>query len=62
MTPEETKTMSATKVAECLVECNKWRRGEPPYNHGSPKPPVTPREFDAILDRAVELLTEVHNG
>lgn len=58
MTPEKIKTMPAAKVAELITECNKWRNGEPPYNYGWNKPPLTPREFDAILDRAVELLNE----
>lgn len=56
MTPEKIKTMSAAEVAERIAELNKWRKGEPPYNYGWNKPPLTPIEFDAILDRAVELL------
>ena len=61
MTIEQIKAMSAAEVAKHLVEHNKWRRGEPPYNYGLvPKQhPFTPYELGAIIDRAAEILKEV---
>lgn len=59
MTPEEIKAMSAAKVAECLVEYQKYRRGEPPYAYGGDNHPFTPMELGDIINRAVEILKEV---
>ena len=61
MTPEEIKIMSAAKVAKHLVEYQKYRRGEPPYDYGiTPhRQPFTAKELGAIIDRAVEILKEV---
>lgn len=56
MTPEQIKTMSAAKVAKCLQEYQKWRRGEPPYAYGSDNHPFTPCELGDIINRAIELL------
>jgi hypothetical protein len=63
MTLEEIKAMSAAVVAEQLQEYQKYRRGEPPYDYGiTPhRQPFTAKELGAIIDRAVELLTEAHN-
>ena len=60
MTHEEIKAMSASEVAECLIEHQKWRRGEPPYPFGADNDLFTPRELGAIIDCAIELLKEVH--
>lgn len=65
MTPEEIKAMSAAKIAKYLVEYQKWRRGEPPYDYvviPSHRQPFSAKELGAIIDRAVELLKEAHNG
>ena len=62
MTLEEIKAMSAAEVAEQLVEYQKYRRGEPPYDYGTDKQPFTPRELGDIINRAIELLKEVRNG
>ena len=60
MTLDEIKEMSAAEVAKHLVEYQKWRRGEPPYNYGlTPKHPFTPYELGAIIDRAVKILKGV---
>lgn len=61
MTLEEIKAMSAKEIAKHLVEYQKWRRGESPYDYGLvPKEhPFTPYELSAIIDRAVEILKEV---
>lgn len=57
MTTEEIKTMSAAKVAECLQEYQKYRRGVPPYDYGTCGDlPFTGIELGMIIDRAVELL------
>jgi hypothetical protein len=60
MTPEQIKTMSAAKVAKQLQEYQKYRRGEPPYIYGivPHRQPFTSFELGAIIDRAIELLTE----
>ena len=60
MTLEEINEMSAVKVAAHLVEYQKWRRGEPPYDYGlvSRPHPFAPYELGAIIGRAVELLKE----
>lgn len=59
MTLEEIKAMSAAEVAKHLVEYQKYRRGESPYDYGiTPhRQPFTPYELGAIIDRAAELLT-----
>lgn len=60
MTPEEIKAMSAAEVVRHLVEYQKWRRGEPPYDYGISQPhnQFALREIGAIIDRAIELLKE----
>jgi hypothetical protein len=60
MTLEQIKTMSSAEVAKQLVEYQKYRRGEPPYDYGvTPhRQPFTPKELGAIIDRAVEILKE----
>lgn len=64
MTLEEIKAMSAAEVANHLVEYQKWRRGESPYDYGfySHHNPFTSYELGAIIDRAVKILKEAHNG
>ena len=62
MTIDEIKTMSAAEIARQLQEHQKWRRGKPPYEYGGYNMPFSPRELGAIIDRAVELLAEAHNG
>ena len=62
MTIDEIKAMSAAEVAKQLQEHQKWRRGEPPYEYGGYNMPLRPHELGAIIDRAVELLKEAHNG
>lgn len=58
MTPEEIKAMPAAEVAEALVEYQKYRRGESPYQYGTDNMPFTPRELGDIINRAIELLKE----
>jgi hypothetical protein len=53
MTLEQIKAMSAADDAEHLAEYNKYRRGRIAVR------PVRPREFGAIIDRAVEILKEM---
>jgi hypothetical protein len=64
MTNGEIKAMPAAVVAEHLVEYQKYRRGEPPYDYGivPHRQPFTAKELGAIIDRAIELLKEAHNG
>jgi hypothetical protein len=64
MTLDEIKAMSAEEVAECLAEYQKYRRGESPYDYGiiPHRQPFTGKELGAIIDRAVEILKEGHNG
>jgi hypothetical protein len=61
MTLEQIKAMSAAEVAKHLVEYQKYRRGEPPYDYGITPHchPFTVKELGAIIDRAVEILKEV---
>lgn len=60
MTLEQVKAMSSEEVAEQLVEYQKYRRGESPYDYGiTPhRQPFTPRELGDIINRAIELLKE----
>lgn len=59
MTLEQIKAMPAAEVAKHLVEYQKLRRGESPYQYGADNQPFTPRELGDIINRAVEILKEV---
>lgn len=58
MTLEQIKKMSAAKVAKHLAEHNKWRRGEGNYEKIYSSMPFSAQAVGALIDRAVELLTE----
>lgn len=63
MTLEQIKAMSAAEVAECLVEYQKWRKGQHPYAYGDgSKYPFSDGELGLIIDRAVKILKEVEDG
>lgn len=55
---EPIEAMPAEKVAECLVEYNKWVKGEPPYEIGFYNHPFSRWEIVKIIERATELLKE----
>lgn len=51
------ETVSNTRLAEMIIEHNKWRRGmEHPYDNLGAKPPFEARELGAILDEAARRL------
>jgi hypothetical protein len=61
MTLEEIKAMSAAEVAKHLAEHQKWRRGIGKYRRAGATSPHDPYDLGAIIDRAVEILTEKNN-
>lgn len=48
--------MNKQKVKEILIEMQKWRRGEVPYDRAGTKMPYTPEEFGKAIDFVINVL------
>jgi hypothetical protein len=53
--------MNINKVLEILIEMQKWRRGEEPYDKLGVQCPYTPKEFGEAIDAAIEILSKNGN-